>query len=539
MINEFDYSKFFPYEHIRQEQKIAIDAILKSFLSENKKSFLLSAETGIGKSGVAITIMRYLNDLNKSKENENSGAYILTTQKILQQQYINDFKTLKEIKSSENYQCNFFKQQSCAQSMRMLKLERENTAFINSCKNKCIYKKAKADFLNAPEAITNYSYFLAETVYKGDIKPRNLLVLDECHTIMDALTDFTALSISERFANMIGINMPDDLSSPAKAVKWISKEYIVAAQKKLEELEEAVRIYSKNNFSISEIEIVRTSKQLEKLDKHVCKIHRFLDEFDKENWIFQLEPAQDGMLRKLSFTPIDVSSYAQNLLLSYGTNIFLMSATILNGKVFQQSLGIENANFIHLDSPFPLENKQVLYSPIGKMNKDNIDKSLPAIAESIKILLEHHKNEKGIIHCHTYKIANYIKNALKDRRLLVHETNTRNDALNKHIMSKSPTVLLTPSMTEGIDLYDDLSRFQIICKIPYPYWGSKITRSRARRWNWYYPYQTVKTIVQALGRSIRNENDYCVSYILDQDFEYFYKKNAYLFPEWFQKVLQI
>jgi Rad3-related DNA helicase len=26
----------------------------------------------------------------------------------------------------------------------------------------------------------------------------------------------------------------------------------------------------------------------------------------------------------------------------------------------------------------------------------------------------------------------------------------------------------SPSMTEGIDLKDDLSRFQIICKVPYP-----------------------------------------------------------------------
>jgi Rad3-related DNA helicase len=36
-----------------------------------------------------------------------------------------------------------------------------------------------------------------------------------------------------------------------------------------------------------------------------------------------------------------------------------------------------------------------------------------------------------------------------------------------------------------------------------------------------------------MGRSIRNENDYAISYILDTDWERFYRMNKHMFPEEF------
>ena len=93
-------------------------------------------------------------------------------------------------------------------------------------------------------------------------------------------------------------------------------------------------------------------------------------------------------------------------------------------------------------------------------------------------------------------------------------------------------------MTEGVDLYDDLSRFQIICKTPFPYLGDPVVRKRMKKWNWWYPYMTAKTIIQSIGRSIRNKDDHCITYILDQNFEYFHNKNTEIFPPWFKKVLQ-
>jgi Rad3-related DNA helicase len=87
-------------------------------------------------------------------------------------------------------------------------------------------------------------------------------------------------------------------------------------------------------------------------------------------------------------------------------------------------------------------------------------------------------------------------------------------------------------MTEGVDLKEDLSRFQIICKVPFPYLGDRLVRKKMNKWNWWYDLQTAKTVIQAVGRSVRSETDTAVTYILDASWERFHEKNKKLFgPE--------
>ena len=109
--------------------------------------------------------------------------------------------------------------------------------------------------------------------------------------------------------------------------------------------------------------------------------------------------------------------------------------------------------------------------------------------------------------------------------------------LKKHISSKESTVLLSPSMAEGVDLKGDLSRFQVICKVPYPFLGDKLVKKRMNKWKSWYPLQTAKSVVQSVGRSVRSKDDFAVSYILDSDFDRFYNRNRSLFPEDFKKCI--
>ena len=131
-----------------------------------------------------------------------------------------------------------------------------------------------------------------------------------------------------------------------------------------------------------------------------------------------------------------------------------------------------------------------------------------------------------------------MKNNIKSNRLLIHNSEDRIQKLQEHMTSKEPTVLISPSMQEGIDLKDDLSRFQIICKIPYPYLGDPIVKKRMNRWKWWYSLQTAKTIVQSIGRSVRSNEDHATSYILDADWDKFYERHANLLPESFKKSLK-
>ena len=103
--------------------------------------------------------------------------------------------------------------------------------------------------------------------------------------------------------------------------------------------------------------------------------------------------------------------------------------------------------------------------------------------------------------------------------------------------SEKPTVLLSPSMTEGVDLKGDLSKFQVICKVPYPYLGDPIVKKRMNKNKGWYGLQTAKSIVQSCGRSVRSSKDTAVTYILDSDWDRFYTRNKNIFPEDFIKCL--
>ena len=172
------------------------------------------------------------------------------------------------------------------------------------------------------------------------------------------------------------------------------------------------------------------------------------------------------------------------------------------------------------------------------MSSKAIDDTLPRMVQAVKAIMAEHKNEKGIIHCHSYRVANYLKKNIRSTRLLIHNSETRERILEKHMKAKKPTVLISPSMTEGVDLKGDLSRFQVICKVPYPYLGDKLVRKKMNKWKWWYPLQTAKTIVQAVGRSVRSSEDSAVTYILDSDFEMFYNRNRSMFPKGFKESLQ-
>ena len=541
----FEYNTHFPYANIREQQTEAIDFALSAFLNGNKKFVVIEAGTGVGKSAIGLTVSRYLrNDLAVPLTADDTGVYFLTTQKILQEQYVQDFGgfggPMKSIKSSANYRCNFNKKTTCAESQRALRTAEKGSRFWKSCTFNCVYKKAKENFLSGDEGITNFPYFLAETQYAGKLKPRQVLVIDEAHNMANELSKFIEITISDKFTKaFLGFNLPAKLT-PTKYIEWIETTYVPTITSKLKHLEGMLEKYVGLKEKLKSGEFATVAKKFELLDKHVCKVRRFLELYSKDNWVLN-EIAADGRSgRKIEFKPIDVAPFASEMLYSFGNKVLLMSATILDHNAFLESVGISTAEceFISLKSPFPAENRPIIYSGIGKMSSKSIDDTLPRMVKAVRAILDQHKNEKGIIHCHSYKVANYIKRNVRNSRLLIHNSTNRDAVLEKHKKARKPTVLISPSMTEGVDLKEDLSRFQVICKVPYPYLGDKLIRKKMNKWKWWYPLQTAKTIVQATGRSVRSSEDTAVTYILDSDFGIFYSRNKSMFPESFKESLQ-
>ena len=536
-----EWTKYFPYETPRCQQVDAIDSALSALCNEGKKFVIIEAGTGVGKSAVGLTVSRYLTQKLPANENYESGGYFLTTQKILQEQYVNDFGSLpgmmRGIKSSTNYTCGYHKKNTCAESLRALRTAEKNSRFWKACVFNCVYRNAKEAFMKSTESVTNFPYFLAETAYSGKIVPRRVLVVDEAHNVNTELSKFIEITITERFSKLVlKLKLPK-LDTQAQAFKWVKDVYAPKLFSHVKHVENMLEKYVKLKDKLQEF--VGLAKQFDMLDKHACKLRRFMEIYHKENWAMNLIPAYERAGRKIEFKPIDVAPFANNMLFKYGEKVIMMSATILNKRAFCQMLNIpeDQTEFISIPSPFPTKNRPVIYAGVGGMSSQKIDQTLPKLAEAVSEILKNHPKGKGIIHCHTFKIANFLKKNIRSRRLLIHNSSNREEILRKHLNSDKPTVLLSPSMTEGIDLKDDLSRFQIICKIPYPYLGDKLVRKRMNKWRWWYPLQTAKTIVQATGRSVRSIDDHAVTYILDSDWEMFFMKNRKLFPSSFTDCL--
>jgi ATP-dependent DNA helicase DinG len=543
-----DYLPFFPFPKIRDEQKKAIEFAIDSFES-GKKFVILELGTGVGKSATGITIARYLESYSPKILNEEgeliTGAYIVTTQKILQDQYMRDFgpscgNLIRSIKSSVNYKCSFYTDQTCAESKQLLmKLGKHlnGTEFQKHCKSNCPYSIEKQEFIDSAVSVTNFPYILAESSYSGKLEPRAFLVVDEAHNTESEISKFVEVTFSEKFAKDALKCKPPKSDSQASIFEWIRTTYRKSAKKYFSELEKNLLRLGADSEGYGTF-----SKQYEMLDKHLGKVDQFIEVYKPDNWIMNTilpnDPKKGG--KKFEFKSIDVSQYAKNVFFKLGQRVLLMSATIVDKKIFCESLGIEESevDFLTIQSPFPVENRPVHFLSAGSMSKSTVDKTLPVAVEVIRMILEKHSNNKGILHAANYKIAKYIQEQLQSPRLLLHDSTNRDEILKFHIESKDPTVLISPSMMEGVDLYDDLSRFQVICKVPFPYLGDLVVKKRMEKNKDWYPYMTAKLIIQSLGRSIRNEKDFAESYIIDSDWDRFYRNNSKLFPSEFRNSLK-
>jgi len=531
-----NWIKHFPYKAPRQQQTSAIEKILDDF--KTRRFFALEAGTGVGKSAIGLTVAKSLLE-NEPEDGYEKGAIFVTTQKILQDQYEKDFNAsgMKSIKSSTNYQCSYKKFKSCAEGQTELQTIEKGTAQWNACTFNCIYKKAKQDFLDSNLSVTNFPYLMTESNYNGKIKPRQLLIIDEAHNVETELSKFIEVSVSERFCkSALKISFPN-VTTHHQAYTWIESIYYPKLKSHCAHIKKILEKYKGLKDKLDKFTSLQ--RQIKLSESHLKKIEQFLEFHSKENWVFEIQNSDVKSLRKISFKPIDVSKFAEQYLFRLGHKVLFMSATLLSSDKFLESLGIETiqSGRLSLPSPFPTKNRPILHVPMGKMTAKEIDKSLPVLCEAIEKILEQHKNEKGIIHTHSYKISNYLKRNLKSKRLLFPDASTRDSMLKKHIASKQPTVLISPSMTEGVDLEGDASRFQVLCKVPYPYLGDKLVKKRMNKWKWWYSFQTAKCVIQSIGRSIRSKEDKAVTYILDSDWSRFYRYNKNLFPEDFSDCI--
>ena len=453
--------------------------------------------------------------------------------------------------------------------------------------------------LTSSHSIFNYSIFLALLPNKKSLPERELLVLDEGHLLETEIVKFRGLTISKRrwkryirdlkiidygyddienwidflievetkMLGLTGISSLAESLAIERKVKynyWKGRGSSLKGDKKNNNYNNRKKIVSASYLFDSDEEIAQKYTDDESISRKSAanlgdelaidalrdteRLTRTINNIlaNQKNWIVSEIKKENYEVVKVELKPLDVSTYCKALF-DKCSKTLIMSATILNYKAFCRNVGLnpDEVKFIQIPSDFPLEHRPIIPLNVAYLNYNNLQSNEVklAIAKIVDSLMTLNKNDKGIIHTTSYEQLNFIKENISQtnaRRLLVTDPEIqRDDVIREHTKSTTkPTVLISPSLHTGLDLKDELSRFQIITKVPYPNKSDKWTNEkREMDAEWYY-WQTALKLIQAYGRSVRSKDDWAKTYVLDSAFGYFVKKNKDMLPSWFIQAIK-
>lgn len=531
----------FPDGFQPNENQVKILNAIEKAIANNEKFIVCNAPTGSGKSFIAPTLAKYANDPDsewKSKVDDYSifsedgaeyakkaapfGVYALTITKALQDQYKETFDFASLLKGQGNYQCEYDPELTVdvAPCLYVKGLKKE----CWDC-NRCAYYNDRNSMLKSSFATLNYSMYFS---LPDHLRKRKILVLDEASELEEQLVNQFTCEIDIPFLmkteTLVGAFPSDEKA--VNVLNWLTKTSMSVATSVATYME---YLKSKKN---KDSEFFKKNTECNKLQRLQKSIDLLIATFYDSQYIV------DRVDKKIKFTPLKVDKLSKYLF-DNADHVVLLSATIIDPASFCRTLGIIDYNYIEVESKFDPSKSPIYILAKQRINFQNLKSLLPTICKQIEGILEEHSLHKGIIHTHTQYIADYIRENVKSDRLLCREAGVKNeDILDQHMNSKIPTVLVSPSMTYGVDLKGDLANFQILLKAPWlPTKESRIEKMMKLDASWY-ANKMLCTLVQACGRGVRGESDECPTYILDGGIFDAIAKNKRKLPKYFLDRLQ-
>jgi Rad3-related DNA helicase len=102
------------------------------------------------------------------------------------------------------------------------------------------------------------------------------------------------------------------------------------------------------------------------------------------------------------------------------------------------------------------------------------------------------------------------------------------------------SVIIGPSLFDGLSFDDDLCRFLIIAKVPYPDMKNNFIKKKMEKDYDWYAGQASLSIIQGVGRGVRSESDWCYSFILDGSFSMLARNYGGMYsPQFRSRVIMI
>ena len=571
-VNEVTKEKFGKDFNFRPGQYEAIVDILDSFYNSSVDMYILEAPTGSGKSIIAMICSLVL-------ERDKKRGYILTSELALQDQYNSDFFRYGLnwgcIKGAGNYQCAVNFQPFPSGDCRLRKLSYKQAEELE-CFGECGYLQNRGKSINSAVSLLSYSYALIQRNYvedqclkKGETPPfqkRDFVFCDEAHSLIDIVQGhfaprfnqslIDAIKFLDTFQQKNGYGS-NQISSPVNSVLFLMEyeddkskiadnlkslfDYLLIQLQKNAVMSEAI---SKkfDNWNNIPADYRKAISSAEFTKDAFCKVDDFLKIINNVG--------ADKMVKTVNITNKDSNEIVLNCVEEgymvdkhfsqrFGFKI-LMSATIGSPKYFMNAIGSKNVRFNRIRSHFDFTKSPIYFMQNNRVTYKSLEEVTPKLVKYVSKILDEHYDKPGIIHSGSYSLAKKLWMLLPGKhkaRVKLYEGSSEKMAAVESLSSN--TVVMGPSLTTGLDLKDDLSRMQIFLKVPYPSLGNNFVKEKMNYYPDWYRWTAVIQILQGVGRSVRNENDWALTWILDSCFLDL-MKDPYAFDETFKnRIIKI
>ena len=304
-------------------------------------------------------------------------------------------------------------------------------------------------------------------------------------------------------------------------------------------------------------------------DNYMCHWNDFITAINSTGYDYLLKDitiANDDNHISVAFKCTKEDFITWLFLLKRGEYFVLMSATMGGKDAYNENMGFKydklkeekykniksvdeiplegnEYTLIRVPSIFDFSKSPIYFFNKFKMNYKERELTFKRLSPIIYGLCEKdYANERGMIQSGSYELAKKIYDMapkhIQDRMLLYNGSRQKDFMVQIHKMSTN-TILVGPTLHEGIDLPGEMCRFIFILKVPYPSLADKLIKEKCKLYPLWYNSNTSNRIIQGVGRGVRFNGDYCITYILDACFWGLYKSTLEQYPEEFQNRLKI
>ncbi|RNJ80704.1 MAG: helicase [Nitrosopumilus sp. B06] len=381
----------------------------------------------------------------------------------------------------------------------------------------CHYYLQKYEALASPHSLWNYSAFFQIMKYNralfGQYLDRDVSIFDEAHRIEDEVVRFVGYSAYAGQMRDCGLDSKKYNYSDVDSMIKLMDDLVYSYLEKRRELKKEALPDNPDYMALA------------KIDSQITKAEQARDnvQSDPENYVIA-DPERDssGDFKSITMSPIDVSAFVGKF---FDTKYQLFMSATIDKPSFCETLGLDVDSVALVDSPrspFPAEHRKIGLLNVRRLSYGSTQDDELEVIRKIDAILDGHADHRGLILTSSasrcFKILEGLSPKNSARVRICHSNNkdgrSKNEILAEHA-SDPTSVLLSSSLWEGVDLKDDLSRFQIVAKIPYPPYTDKMVRAKRSKFPLWYTSQTLKKLLQGFGRSIRSESDWAMTYVLD------------------------